>query len=81
MSKEKKESFDSNKALPITPGEIFDETFYYLYICPKCSSSIEILLINEINNIIKFRCIKENKEYIMDIKEYIKKIKEKKKRI
>ena len=55
MSKEKKENFDSNEAPSITPCEIFDETFYYLCICSECSSSIEILLINEINNIIKFR--------------------------
>ena len=41
--------------------------------CPNCLSVIEILTINEENSIIEYRCIKENKNYIMSIKEYIEK--------
>ena len=79
MSKEKKERYDSNEAPPATIGESPEEQLIkdYFSICPECSSSIEILSINENNNIIEFRCIKENKEYTMTIKEYINKIKEK----
>ena len=79
MSKEKKERYDSNEAPPATIGESPEEQLIKdcFSICPECSSSIEILSINENNNIIEFRCIKENKEYTMTIKEYINKIKEK----
>ena len=81
MSKEnkinKKEN-DSNDAPPATPGfnNINNINNEYLTICPECSSSIEILSINEQNNVIEFRCIKNNKNYIMTIKEYLEKIKE-----
>ena len=80
MSKEKKERYDSNVTPLVTPMGSSDETLIndYFCICPECPSSIEILLINENNNIIKFRCIEENKEYTMSIKDYLKKIKEKK---
>jgi len=66
MSKEnkinKKEN-DSNDAPPATPGfnNINNINNEYLTICPECSSSIEILSINEQNNVIEFRCIKNNK--------------------
>ena len=49
-----------------------------LTICPECLSIIEIISINEENNNIEYRCIKENKNYIISIKEYINKIKENK---
>ena len=81
MSKEikiKKEN-DSSDAPPPTPKfneQETNEINEYFVICPECSSSIEIKLINEQNNIIEFRCIKENKNYIMPIKEYLEKIKE-----
>ena len=78
MSKESKinkKEYDSNDAPPATPefNNIIKE---YLTICPECSSSIEICSINEQNNIIEFRCIKNNKNYIMTIKEYLEKIKD-----
>ena len=47
-----------------------------LTICPECSSAIEILSINEENNTIEFRCIKENKKMTMPIKEFLKQINE-----
>ena len=66
-----KKEYDSNDAPPATPG--FDNIINeYFTICPDCSSSIEILSINEQNNVIEFRCIKNNKNYIMSIKEKIK---------
>ena len=45
------------------------------YNCTECSSLIEILSINEDNNIIKFRCLKEdfNKTKVMTITEYLNK--------
>ena len=76
MSKEKKDDF--NEAPPV--GETQEEEQLikdFFSLCPECSSSIEILSINENNNIIEFRCIRENKEYTMPIKAYINKIKEK----
>ncbi len=76
MSKEKKN--DSNEAPPV--GETLEKEQLikdYFSICPECTSSIEILSINENNNIIEFRCLKENKEYTMSIKEFINRIKEK----
>ena len=66
-----------NDAPPPTPDETTTEIVNeYFTICHECSSSIEILSINEQNNYIKFRCIKQNKEYIMPIKEYLEKVKE-----
>ena len=53
------------------PDDVFTDC---VTICPECSSAIEILTINEENSIIEYRCIKENKNYIMSIKEYIEKI-------
>ena len=52
-----------------------------LTICPECSSAIQILSINEENNTIKFRCIKENKSLSMSIKEYLKQIDENKNKL
>ena len=80
MSKEKlKKENDSSEAPPCTPE--FEEekelTKEYYSICPECSSSIEIISINE-NNIIEYKCLKENKEFIISIKEYLEKLKEKK---
>ena len=81
MSKEikiKKEN-NSNDAPPPIPKcaeQKNNEIKEYFIICPECSSSIEIILINEQINVIGFRCIKENKNYIMPIKEYLEKIKE-----
>ena len=66
--------YDSSGAPP-TPKpkteNIFNE---YFIICPECSSSIEILSINEENNIIEFKCIKENKKYIMSLNDYFEKV-------
>ena len=88
MSKENrinKKEHDSSDAPPPTPKfqeqeTIINEINEYFTICPKCSSSIEILSINEDNNSIEFRCTKENKNYIMSIKEYLEKVKEYKER-
>ena len=81
MSKENKinkKEHDSSDAPPPTPEQetIINEINEYFIICHECSSSIEILSINEDNNIIEFRCIKENKNYIISIKEYLEKVKE-----
>ena len=53
--------------------ELFND---YFTICPHCCSSIEILLINEKNSIIEYKCLKDNKKYSQKIKEYLEKIKE-----
>ena len=75
MSEEKMN--DSNEA-PLPKETIELEENNDLIICPKCSSIIEIISINEENNIIEYRCIKENKNYIKPIKEYLETIKAKK---
>ena len=77
MSKEikiNKKEYDSSGAPPPTPEfqeQETNEINEYFIICHQCSSSIEILSINEDNNSIEFRCTKENKNYIMPIKEYL----------
>ena len=82
MSKEikiNKKEYDSSGAPPPTPEfqeQETNEINEYFIICHKCSSSIEILSINENNNIIEFRCTKENKNYTISIKEYLEKVKE-----
>ena len=66
MSKEikiNKKEYDSSGAPPPTPQfqeqeTIINEINEYFIIYHKCSSSIEILTINENNNIIEFRCTK-----------------------
>ena len=63
------------KSKYIANEELINE---YLTICPECSSLIEILSINEDNNIIEYKCLKEDKIYIKSIKEYLEKIKENK---
>ena len=45
------------------------------YNCTECSSPIEILFINERQNIIEFRCTKDNHLKKIPIKEYLEKIK------
>ena len=72
----KKEN-NSNDAPPATPNPD-EELFENFTICPECSSSIKILKINDENNIIEYKCLKENKDYTMTIKEYLEKIKDKK---
>ena len=57
-------------------GETVELSNYYYTICPHCCSSIEILLINENNSSIEYKCLKENKKYTQSIKEYLEKIKE-----
>ena len=47
-------------------------------VCPNCSSAIEILSINNVNNSIEYNCLKEKKNFSMKIKEYLDKLKEKK---
>ena len=44
------------------------------YNCTECSSMIEILSINEENNIIEFKCLKEHEKKVMPIKEYLSKM-------
>ena len=46
------------------------------YNCPECSSSIEILSINEKESSIEFRCINNNHQRKMLIKEYLDKMKD-----
>ena len=45
------------------------------YNCSQCKLPIEILKLNEINNIIEFKCAKNNHKIKMSIKEYIDKMK------
>ena len=78
MSKEKiKKDNNSGEAPPCTPEFTTDEELIkeYSIIFPECSSAIEILSINDNNNIIEFRCLKENKKYTISIKEYLEQIK------
>ena len=44
------------------------------YHCSECSSLIEILSINENNNIIEFKCIKNHGKLIMTINDYLEKM-------
>ena len=77
MSKEKiKKENNSEEAPPCTPETEEEEIIKELFIiCPECSSAIEILSINDNNNIIEYRCLKDNKKYIMSIKQYLEEIK------
>jgi len=45
------------------------------YNCSECSSSIELLSINEKECSIEFKCIKNNHKFQIPIKEYIDKMK------
>ena len=71
MSKEKDslqgEKVDSSLQLQL--NEIY-------YNCTECSSSIEILSINENESNIEFKCIKNNHQRKMSIKDYIDKMKD-----
>ena len=68
---------DHNDA-PLPKNKISEEKLMNddLTICPKCSSVVEILAINEDNNTISFRCTKEKEVVTMAIKEYLKQISE-----
>ena len=68
---------DYNNA-PLPENKISEEKLMKddLTICPKCSSVVEILAINEDNNTISFRCTKEKEVVTMPIKEYLKQISE-----
>ena len=57
-------------------GETVELSNDYFTICPYCCSSIEILLINENNSSIEYKCLKDNIKYTQSIKEYLEKIKE-----
>ena len=54
------------------PEQSQEELFYN---CSECSSSVEILLINEDECSIEFQCIKNNHTKKMLIKEYINEMK------
>ena len=60
-----------NEIAPPTPTGNETDTKVINYDCTECSSLIEILSINEINNNIKFRCINAHNKEIL-IKEYLK---------
>ena len=65
---------DANEApLPKNKINIPDLTKDGFTICTQCLSAIEIINIKEENNIIEYRCIKEDKVFIMELKEYLKK--------
>ena len=68
---------DSNDA-PLPENQISEEKLMNdgLTICPKCSSVVEILAINEENSTIELRCTKEKEVVTMSIKEYLKQINE-----
>ena len=69
---------DSNEApLPSTSYLSEDKLIKDgLTICPECSSPIEILLINEENNAMEYKCLKTNKINTISIKDYLDKINE-----
>ena len=66
----------STKKIESETGETLELSNDYFTICPHCCSSIEILLINENNASIEYKCLKDNKKYKQAIKEYLEKIKE-----
>ena len=75
---DKKNEINTSDAAPPTlrPEDI--ELNEISYNCSECSSLIEILLINEDNNIIKFKCLNKIKNHnikVMPINEYLKKMK------
>ena len=45
-----------------------------LLLCPKCSSEIEIILLNEETNMFEFKCIKNSHKIILSITQYIKEL-------
>ena len=65
----------SNVDLPETP-QTLAENNNILYNCTECSSLIEVLLISEDKNIIKFKCLNKdcNVEKTMSMNEYFKKM-------
>ena len=67
MSKQGKYIFEEGETLG---GQIELNEIYYN--CTECFSPIEVLYINEIKNIIEFKCIKNNHRKKLPIKEYIK---------
>ena len=82
MEKEQKSNKVSLDA-KIYPKEEQDLIKEFIPICPKCLSDIEIISIDEtktneeINHIMKYRCLKENIINNISFKEYIQLIKEK----
>jgi len=66
---------NSNVDLPETPGPLV-ENKDILYNCTECSSLIEVLLISEDKNIIKFKCLNKdcNAEKTMSMNEYFEKM-------
>ena len=60
-----------NEVAPPTPIGNTNELDVMNYFCTECSSLIEILLINDENYDIKFRCINNHNKEIL-IKEYLK---------
>ena len=71
-----KNEYILNDAPPPTIETNKSELFYN---CSECSSSIEIISINENNNIIEFNCLNKEsnhpKNIIMSLKEYLEKMK------
>ena len=70
-------------APPPTPTPQFPKKEIDIFFsCPECSSPIEIILIDEINNNIKFKCLNKKSHGIkyMSIKSFFEKIKESKKK-
>ena len=72
---------NSNADLPETP-ETLVENKDILYNCTECSSLIEVLLISEDKNIIKFKCLNKdcNAEKTMSMNEYFEKMEKYKQR-
>jgi len=74
----KKNDFNTSDAAPptLTPEDVKLNEINYN--CSECSSLIEILIINEDNNIIKFKCLNKTKNHntkVMPINEYLEKMK------
>ena len=66
---------DSNDAPPPKQKELLKKLENNLLICPKCSSEIEIILINEETNILEFKCIRNSHKINISIIQYLNEIK------
>ena len=74
----KKNDFNTSDAAPPTLKPEDVKLNEINYNCSECSSLIEIFIINEDNNIIKFKCLNKTKNHntkVMPINEYLEKMK------
>ena len=68
MNKMKRKHYFMEAIVPAQKNEMY-------YNCSECSSPIEIILINEEEDLIEFKCLKNNAKVEISIKDYIDKMK------